>query len=719
MSIAPSILAAAGFFSDHLSLIVALGIVVVGLLVFGLKDLLRFSPARVGAISGVSFSESIRKRVLWVTPLAFLAVVIVSQFQKPVDELDAIRQTTKFCLFATGMLVTLTAIILACTNLPKEIDNRVIFTIVTKPTTRLEIVLGKVLGFAYVSASILIIMGLFTFGYLHLRSWAMQREIRDRLATGSADVALKPTLEHYVTAGLLNAKEFHQVSGLDFYSRRPATNDDRAFRWSSSAAEQSIAVPFEIPVGNLPATDEEAKQILPLRLVAELAARSTSGETAIEDPSAAPLPATRPATAPATLPTTQSVRIPYLPGKAPQGGTDGVAVGPQTPAVILEIQDRDFFTLVAPQGINGGKSMELIPNQIQILSVDLPATVMPAIRNMSIDGKTVRFHIVLRGTVAGFEYGVRPGGVRLGNAGRTTEEMFAEEYKAVPASRDGVPLVFRGRPGTHGQQLRGDKPGVAPVAIYRFRNQNVAATGTVPVEIRSFIERSGVDDDDEMLTDLQVRVVNRSSDVTSEPVVLHPENGRTAYANLPASAMAGGNFDLEFKVTSPGHWIALTNLNVGLVSADRSFGLNLFRSLLILWLLSVLVVAIAVFCSTFLSWPIAVVLTVVVLLGRWGVIQLGDALQPGIGRQVVTDVGLRGAAESQVVSNSVESLVWGLRAFSSVLPDINRFAVTADIERGIWIPSGAIFDALIVLLVFGLPLIVLSYLIFRSKEVAP
>ena len=45
-----------------------------------------------------------------------------------------------------------------------------IFTVVTKPTTRLEIVLGKVVGFAGVSAAILVIMGVFTFGYLEVRN---------------------------------------------------------------------------------------------------------------------------------------------------------------------------------------------------------------------------------------------------------------------------------------------------------------------------------------------------------------------------------------------------------------------------------------------------------------------------------------------------------------------------------------------------------------------
>src|SRR3989442_560281 len=79
------------------------------------------------AISSVSFRESIRRRVLLITPLAIVGVILVSQLQRPIDEADAIRQTVKFCLFATGLVVSIVTIILACTNLPREIDNRVIY----------------------------------------------------------------------------------------------------------------------------------------------------------------------------------------------------------------------------------------------------------------------------------------------------------------------------------------------------------------------------------------------------------------------------------------------------------------------------------------------------------------------------------------------------------------------------------------------------------------
>src|SRR5436309_140046 len=176
--------------------------VVVGI-AFGLTDMARLSLRRISAISDVVFVEAWRRRVFLITPVAILGVIIVSQLQRPLDEQDAIRQTTKFCIFATGLLVALSTIILACTNLPREIENRVIYTVVTKPTTRLEIVLGKVVGFAKVSLAILLIMGVFTYAYLRVRAWNMDHYIVERLDAGLVPATSVDTLRHYHDVGLL------------------------------------------------------------------------------------------------------------------------------------------------------------------------------------------------------------------------------------------------------------------------------------------------------------------------------------------------------------------------------------------------------------------------------------------------------------------------------------------------------------------------------------
>ena len=151
---------------------------------------------------------------------------------------------------------------------------------------------------------------------------------------------------------------------------------------------------------------------------------------------------------------------------------------------------------------------------------------------------------------------------------------------------------------------------------------------------------------------------------------------------------------------------------------QSSFAFNLFKSLFILWLLSVLVVVISVFCSTFLSWPIAVILTLVILLGHWGVAELGDSMQHP-GRSVSTDFGLRDPVSSKVVSTSVDDLASGLQWLALVLPDVSKFPVMEDIERNVSIPMARVEEALGVLFAFGLPMLLLSYIILKNKEVAP
>ena len=68
-------MADAAWFAQYWGWIVSGVIVVFGLLIVGASDAKRFSFARAWAISGVCFDESIRKRVLWIAPLAIIGVI--------------------------------------------------------------------------------------------------------------------------------------------------------------------------------------------------------------------------------------------------------------------------------------------------------------------------------------------------------------------------------------------------------------------------------------------------------------------------------------------------------------------------------------------------------------------------------------------------------------------------------------------------------------------
>ncbi len=676
--------------SANAVLLIGVAVVAVGLFVVGRRDVPRFSWGRAWAISGVCFAESVRRKVLWIIPLAIVGLVAVVQLQQPSDEQDAIRQTTKFCLYASGLVVVLSTLILACTNLPREIENRVIFTVVTKPTTRLEIVLGKVIGFARVSFVILLTMGLFTYGYLHLRAGLLRSDLRHRLAEGQVEAISRPTLEHYRDYGLLNAKTLAFPVDMNVFGRPPVPGSRRRYL----NPEGYLIAPFVLPRNLAAYADPTAKELPGLRLLLRVG----------YDPATTPPPAAAGTAAPAKPP-----------------------AGP--PAVSVQVFDPSVNALLGPGEVTpGGKPVPLADADGQgQVTVDVPAAGVVRLRNYPF------VYVALSPATPGVPMWVDddPAHRSVQVIAPVTDGPPVALNPSNPAdpSRP-APLTFTGRNGTYGQQTKGDPTGTKQVCVYEFRDvrlgRRAGPDAGVPIEMRVGIEKGGDDANEDVGTSVRLSVSEpAAADGTAaaaaptEVPIVHPENNRTLYAELPASAVRSGNFDLNVSCLSPDQWVGLRLDSVSVVRGDSTFGLNLFKSMTVLWLLAVLVTAISVFSSTFLSWPTAVVFTLVLLLGRWGLNELGDAASAGLGRQFVSDFGVRDVAVGEAVSGSVELLNKSFKTVAGVLPDISAFSATDDIDRGISIPVGTLWSALLVLIGFGLPLTVAAYVIFKNKEVAP
>jgi hypothetical protein len=683
---------------------IALGVFV------GRRDLLRLSWKRMWAISGVCFDESIRRRVLWITPLAIFGVIVVSQLQRPLDEHDAIRQTVKFCLFATGLLVAITTIILACTNLPREIENRVIYTVVTKPTTRLEIVLGKVMGFAKVSLAILLIMGIFSYTYLAVRAWNMRRAITQRLEANEVPATSIATLKYYRDGGLLSARTLEEPDALQVYSRLPEEGDPRRYMFGNG--EGSFLIPFDIDPAAItpPGADKPAPR--GLMIVAHVGYLRKGGTTQPTTAAATNTAATGPTTVPYYGPFIMSPqqREAIMSGTRPS----------EEPLVSIEILDSNKNIIGGAIAVPPRKVLELT-NRTGLSEVR--ALVAPK------DAERLKGRIFVQVT------GVSPNTEYYVDLQRTpmpvtiftpvTDDHLApiEQARSALDARRPAPPIFQSRSGTFGQQVRGGTER-APVGIYRFRDANITSSdGMAPFEMRAGVERSGADDPDATLaedpTQVTVRVRNLTSGKLSDEITVEPESMRTAFFKLPITALEGGNFDVQIRCLTRGDFLGLQPRSIVLITNMQPFGFNLAKSLFVLWLMSVLITTVAIFTSTFLSWPIAVVLTLVILLGHWGVEQLGDATQPGIGRQVVTDFQLKDPAKAEAVRRTVENLSSFLNFISTILPDISRYAAVEDIERGVSIPLVKMRDSLAVTLGFGLPLVLLAYVLLKNKEVAP
>lgn len=155
------------------------------------------------------------------------------------------------------------------------------------------------------------------------------------------------------------------------------------------------------------------------------------------------------------------------------------------------------------------------------------------------------------------------------------------------------------------------------------------------------------------------------------------------------------------------------------MQARSSFAVNLLKGLLSQWMLSILVVSIGMFCSTIVSWPIAIVLCVVLLMGRWAVDQVSDSLQPGIGALLATDIGAKDATQARVISAVGDGLARMLNLLAQFLPNIDAFSTGGLLERGLAIPMSAMLSGVATLVLFGLPIFTLAYIRLRFKEVAP
>lgn len=677
--------------TDWLPWLIPAAIVVLGLFVYGIKDIARFRIRRAWAISSVNFAESLRRRVLWITPLAILGCIIVAQLQHPVDEQDAIRQTTKFCLFASGLVVTVTAIILACTNLPREIESRVIYTVVTKPTTRLEIVLGKIIGFARVSAAILLIMGVFTFAYLQFRSWRLGQFITQRLELNQVDALSRPSLEHYKESGLLAARVYDRADDLAIMSRVPGANDERRYMFGGS--EGLFLVPFDLK--DEPAVHGEGNA--PPR---ELGIAINVGYEESDFESELGKEVRKATTLPFYVQNPE-----YQPPPIP------------APPVSVQLLDINFNTLVQPSLINEGKPVQLVDpaGQTTVFATIAPAGVIELARSRVA-------YVQIMGISPHHEYFANTLPITLRTVDGRTINPIA--YRRANGGLGYALPTFQTRDGTYGKQLRGGT-GRVPIAIFKFRDAQIEKTdGKVAFELRVGIERALSTDQQEEPTELDVVVQNRGQGgaITgvSETIKIYPETNRTFYFSLPATAITGRDFDVLVRCRTSGQFVGMLPGSLQLVVENQSFALNLLKSLLILWLLSILVVIVSIFCSTFLSWPIAIVLTLLILLGHWGVMQLGDATAPGIGGLVVQDL-FKGAdaPTARAINASVEALSRVLNTVTSVLPDIAQFSAIEDMERGMAVPRLRLLDSLRVIAMFGLPMTVLAYIILRNKEVAP
>ncbi len=141
----------------------------------GIPDLVRLSPRRVGAMAYLAIKESIRRRVL-VAFVVFALLLLYAGWFLDIKSDHPARLYLSFVVTATNYLVLLLALFLSTFSLPNDIKNRTIHTVVTKPVRASELILGRTIGFVIVGSALLVLMGLFSYGFV-IRNLAHRHEL--------------------------------------------------------------------------------------------------------------------------------------------------------------------------------------------------------------------------------------------------------------------------------------------------------------------------------------------------------------------------------------------------------------------------------------------------------------------------------------------------------------------------------------------------------------
>jgi hypothetical protein len=113
-----------------------------------------------------TFRESVRKKVMLVAAL-YVVVVLVASTLAPVYYPEA-RVELALAVGLKGMALfgLITIVFLAATNIPDDIREQTIYSLLTKPVTRWRLVAGRTLGFVLVAALLLLLMVLFSWAFV-------------------------------------------------------------------------------------------------------------------------------------------------------------------------------------------------------------------------------------------------------------------------------------------------------------------------------------------------------------------------------------------------------------------------------------------------------------------------------------------------------------------------------------------------------------------------
>lgn len=126
------------------------------------KDIAGLSPRRIGAIAWLTMKEALRRKALLVFVVFAILLMFGGWFLTNTNERVELQRSVHvtFMLTTISWLILPVAMFLSCWGIPEDIRVRSLHTVVTKPVRRIEVVVGRMLGFITMSTAVLLLMAI-------------------------------------------------------------------------------------------------------------------------------------------------------------------------------------------------------------------------------------------------------------------------------------------------------------------------------------------------------------------------------------------------------------------------------------------------------------------------------------------------------------------------------------------------------------------------------
>jgi ABC-2 type transport system permease protein len=135
-----------------------------------------FSPARIAAITSNTFTELVRLKVFYFLLIFALLLIANSVFMARLSFQQEFQVLKDVSLGAMSIFTSLLAIVATAQLLPRDLEDRTIYTILAKPVPRYEYLIGKLAGVLLLLGLSILAMGAVFLAVLFVREEMLVKE---------------------------------------------------------------------------------------------------------------------------------------------------------------------------------------------------------------------------------------------------------------------------------------------------------------------------------------------------------------------------------------------------------------------------------------------------------------------------------------------------------------------------------------------------------------